>query len=234
MWKWLRDNIYFKSDVKKGLRKISGAVSSVHALLKDTAGTLSDVSDSVTDTAQKVMEVSRKMTAVSEKFDTVRSLNDRLFQDIAEEIDDLRKDQREGIEDLKKSLTGKAPSKTSSESGSDLLRLIRIYRRELIALEGMLEKDEAWKQQVILLQEKMRQEEASAGIYAFGKEGEKINLDMHQITDITACEDPSSDRTIARVYEEGFIIRGRIVQKAVVSAYKYGGNTDESGNDYRN
>ena len=227
MWKWLKDNLYFKTDVKKGLRKISGSINSVQALL----GT---VCEQITDGMEKMNEMSDQVRTVSGKFDSLRSDNDRLFRDIAEELDDLRKDQADEIADLKKHLAGTSPAKGNPETDSDLLKLVKLYRKELLTLEEMLEQDEAWKQQVTLLQEKMRQEEASAGIYAFGKEGERVNLDMHQVAGVAACEDKAWDKTIAHVYEEGFMIRGKIAQKAIVSAYKYGGNGNETGTDYRN
>ena len=194
---------------------------------EDVRRELSSLSDTL-DSFRGLLE------GVREQFESSKKDNDRLFRDFTEELDDLRDDQKKQFDELKKSLNARQNAKPAADNDNQLLRLIRVYRNELLSLEGMLEQDEAWSQQVQLLKQKMRREESAAGMYAFGKEGDAINLDMHEIAQAVACEDPAMDRTVAAVYEEGYILHGRIAQKAVVAAYKYGGSVYGTGNDYRN
>ncbi|MBR2768545.1 MAG: nucleotide exchange factor GrpE [Solobacterium sp.] len=166
--------------------------------------------------------------------EALRKDNNRLFQDFCEELDDFRKEQAEEFDHLKSLITAKSSPRRNTENDRDLIQLIHLYRAEVTDLEAILRSDEAWNTQIRLLEEKMRHEEASLGLFAFGKEGEAANPDMHQITEIIPCDDPKKDKTIARVFEEGFMIRGKIAQKAIAAVFKYGGTSDETRNHYRN
>jgi len=216
MWKFIKDNIRFKAEVREGIYQISDSLRTVRKLSSEAFSAIGTIREDIS-------------TQLSE----IRKDNNRLFRDITEELDDLRKDQADGFETLKDRLSPQTSEK-SAPSADELIRLIRVYRASLFSLEQMLENDPAWKQQAELLQEKLRREEASAGIYVFGKEGDPVNLTMHQIAEVIVCDNPAKDKTIAEVYEEGLIIHGKTVQKAVVSAYRYGGTNHETEADYRN
>ena len=210
MWKFIKDNIRFKAEVREGIYQISDSLRTVRKLSSEAFSAIGTIREDIS-------------TQLSE----IRKDNNRLFRDITEELDDLRKDQADEFETLRGSLLAQTSEK-NSPAADELIRLIRVYRSALISLEQMLENDPAWKQQAELLQEKLRREEASAGIYVFGKKGDPVNLTMHQIAEVIVCDNPAKDKTIADVYEEGLIIRGKTVQKAVVSAYRYGGTNHES------
>ena len=206
MWNWLKDNKRFKETLRKTLSEMG--------------------------TAMKAMQT--RTEELVKEGESLRKDNNRLFQDFCEELDDFRKEQAEEFDHLKSLITAKSHPGNNTENNRDLVQLIRLYRAEITDLEAILRSDEAWNTQIRLLEEKMRHEEASLGLFAFGKEGEAANPDMHQITEIIPCDDPKKDKTIARVFEEGFMIRGKIAQKAIAAVFKYGGTSDETRNHYRN
>ena len=197
---------------------------------------LGELSEGNQEITANMRQLSEQIGELSESFRMMRKENDSLFQDITEELDDLKDEQAAQIADLKKLAAGRQNTAGMKQEGSDqeLIRMISLYRAELRSLQEMLKNDPAWEAQVMLAGEKLNREESAAGIFVFGKPGEAVNYEMHQVAEAVECEDAAKDRTIAHVYEEGFLIQGKLVRKAVVSAYRYTGRNYGTGNDYRN
>ncbi len=136
------------------------------------------------------------------------SRHDMVIEDMLEEWGDLREQ-----------------CKTLRPSGEveNLLLLCMRYEEELHLIRQAFSDQEAWKEQLLLLEEPVEGARLLAGLSVTGRPGEMVNYDIHEVIAVTEASEEKMNGRIETVLDPGIVYRGTVRKKARVSAYRYTG-----------
>lgn len=152
--------------------------------------------------------------------ETAITKHDNVLEDLIEEFESVNEEEKELVEKLTIQAENSRVRELLKEE-NDLFSLIAEYHKEITALEALVSKNSAWKEQVSIMKRKLANMENALGLYEVSDENHPFNYDMHEVTDIIETNNPSLDRKILSVQEKGLLFKGRIIKKAKVTAYRY-------------
>lgn len=108
-----------------------------------------------------------------------------------------------------------------AQSEKKLLDLFEAYQEQFFQMKRFAgEKDEAWKEQLALMEEKLEQCRRECGISIISGCGIPVNYELHEIIEVKDTDDLSKDNLISDIYRCGYIYKGRILKKAQAAAYR--------------
>lgn len=146
--------------------------------------------------------------------------HDNVLEDLIEEFESVNEQENELIEKLTVQAENSKVRELLKEE-NDLFSLIAEYHKEITALEALVSKNSAWKEQVSIMKRRLVNLENTFGLYEVNDENHSVSFDMHEVTDIVETNNPAFDRKIISVQEKGLLFKGRIIKKAKVVAYRY-------------
>lgn len=175
---------------------------------------------------QQMQELARQQELQKEHLDemleknhkAVRSLSDTVedFLDSLMEEDRNQHQFRQELQELQQREQG-------------LLELVGLYRQQMELVEQWIVRQEqenggtakeAWEQQYVMLKEKLMTESRLCAIENTGAAGEPVDYRLHEVLQAVEPMTKEQEGTIAKVYSQGMLYHGTVVQKARVLAYR--------------
>lgn len=105
-----------------------------------------------------------------------------------------------------------------------LLELVMAYQQQMHMISEHMGQsgndDMAWNRQISIVQEEITHRMAACGMSEITGAGEKVNYDYHEVIGIADTENAAQVLEISRVHVPGCIYKGKIRQKAKVTAYR--------------
>ena len=147
--------------------------------------------------------------------------HDIVLEDLSDTLSELREQETDALAALQNEQEANRYERLRSreEKEERLLMLLMEYEGHLRTLESLLSDNEAWEKQFEIIRKKIRSKSLSACVTLLGQEGESLDYEIHEVTDIRETKDQSLDRHVAQVYEAGYIYEGH-TKKARVSVWK--------------
>ena len=129
----------------------------------------------------------------------------------------------ESVEDLadtiEESVSQKEePLDTSSELA--LCNVLGLYMDQLWLLEDALSKDDEWKKQFAIMNQKRQSLERLAAVQQTGNPGEYFDYRFHEILQTENTTEEAKEGVIAKMYAPGLVYRGEVIKKAKVCVYR--------------
>lgn len=146
-------------------------------------------------------------------------------ENLTDAVEDLLDEWDEGnqlAEEYKEQL------KKEKQQNQQVLSLVQvlIVQNQLLQkeIQKIYEKDSehqnAWKQQLELLEQQTQKAMSECELQLFGEEGQLVDGAYHQVLEAVDTNESEKHARIAKIHEPGVLYQGKIIKKATVTAYK--------------
>ena len=125
------------------------------------------------------------------------------------------------LEEWEKERAGEKKQRQNMEKEREKwMQMFRTYQEQLWSMKSYAEKnDDAWYQQILLVENVIQEQMLSCGITAIDKKDCMVNYEFHEVIELKDTEDVCKDKMVAVVYSPGYLYQGEVKQKAQVAAY---------------
>lgn len=162
--------------------------------------------------------------------------HDIVMEDMLDEWQSFQDQQTEEKENLRQALLGQlqSESKSLAESEQALLSLSMDFQDQLFALRRAASEEaepSPWARQILLTEEKLRPSLEKSGLQPIDAVGEPFSYQLHESVQVTDTDDPALGMHVSDVLSCGYLYRGKILRKALVSVWRLNpseGNADNS------
>ena len=158
---------------------------------------------------QKVAEKQKEQ--LSELFEMQQQMQKSIRKNI-ESVEDLADTIEESVSQKEE------PLDTSSELA--LCNVLGLYMDQLWLLEDALSKDDEWKKQFAIMNQKRQSLERLAAVQQTGNPGEHFDYRFHEILQTENTTEEAKEGVIAKMYAPGLVYRGEVIKKAKVCVYR--------------
>ena len=158
---------------------------------------------------QKVAEEQKEQ--LSELFEMQQQMQKSIRKNI-ESVEDLADTIEESVSQKEE------PLDTSSELA--LCNVLGLYMDQLWLLEDALSKDDEWKKQFAIMNQKRQSLERLAAVQQTGNPGEYFDYRFHEILQTENTTEEAKEGVIAKMYAPGLVYRGEVIKKAKVCVYR--------------
>ncbi len=102
-----------------------------------------------------------------------------------------------------------------------LLDLLFAYQEHLWNMKAYAKKnDPRWHQQLLLVERGVQEQMHACEFAVVADTGCAVNYELHEVIEVLDTEDVQRDRTVAVVYNPGYLYQGKVRKKAKVAAYR--------------
>lgn len=158
---------------------------------------------------QKVAEKQKEQ--LSELFEMQQQMQKSIRKNM-ESVEDLADTIEESVSQKEEQLD------TSSELA--LCNVLGLYMDQLWLLEDALSKDDEWKKQFAIMNQKRQSLERLAAVQQTGNPGEHFDYRFHEILQTENTTEEAKEGVIAKMYAPGLVYRGEVIKKAKVCVYR--------------
>ena len=158
---------------------------------------------------QKVADEQKEQ--LSELFEMQQQMQKSIRKNI-ESVEDLADTIEESVSQKEEQLD------TSSELA--MCNVLGLYMDQLWLLEDALSKDDEWKKQFAIMNQKRQSLERLAAVQQTGNPGEHFDYRFHEILQTEDTAEEAKEGVIAKMYAPGLVYRGEIIKKAKVCVYR--------------
>ena len=157
------------------------------------------------------------------KLSSAISKHDMVIEDMLESLEDSQSEQQKVIAKLQGCIKDieKQELNDLKRSETSLLTLAEGYNDQLSTLRKAAASDPTWSRQFELVDQKLRNPRFTAGITVIEDTEIPVDYAIHEVIDTIETGDPDLDKTVAEVYNCGYIHNGTVHRKAQICAYIY-------------
>jgi molecular chaperone GrpE (heat shock protein) len=115
--------------------------------------------------------------------------------------------------------SARAAAEEQRRNQENLLALIASYQEQFWQIRRFFgEKDEAWSEQLALMEQTLENARIHCGITAIDQVGAPVDYALHEVIDLTDSD--TCDKTVAEIYSPGYLYQGKVMKKAKIAAYR--------------
>lgn len=201
-------------------KKVGPAVGEMKESLDKASG---ELKESLGKASGELLEKTEDLTKKTEKLTGKVSIHDMALENLLEEWEDIRGQEKEKLAKLDSFLEALDTKKYGEilEEQEKLLALVLAYQEQLAALHRLVEGEEQWTRQLDLMEEKLSPGKKRAQVEFVGKAGEQVDLSLHEVWSVTDTPEAGKDGRILEVYSPGCVYAGKVWKKARVNAFRY-------------
>jgi len=164
--------------------------------------------------------------AQSQQLTEMMEKNQKAIRGLSDTVEDFLDTLQEESEEQKQLQQEQAKA---AEREQSLLKLLELYQEQMELFEQWITRQngesseaalEAWKEQYIMLKEKIASESRLCAIENTGMVGEHMDYRLHEVLQAVEPSTKEQEGTIAKVYSQGMIYQGNVIRKARVAAYR--------------